>query len=130
MPIIEAESIEDNSIKAKTEDMTNIVKQQQAICEYNQSAFCPILPDDMVAVALQTLGKTPIYGVRVHKVNPSDNVEWFFYCGEFSEADDFYKPLHAQHLGEYLPMVEKYLALAPGYRFIIDADGYEDVWLE
>ena len=50
-----------------------------------------------------------------------------FYCGEFSEAEDFYKPIHAQHLSKYLPMVEKYLALAPGYRFIIDADGYEDV---
>ena len=135
MPIIEAESIEAkiievNSIEAKTENMSDIVKLQQAICDHNQSAFCPISPDDMVAVALKTLGNSPIYGVRVYKANPSDNVEWFFYCGEFSEADDFYKPLHAQHLSEYLPMVEKYLALAPGYRFIIDADGYEDVWLE
>ena len=84
MPTIEA-----NSIEVKSENMSDIVKQQLAICDRNQSAFCPILPDDMVAVALQTLGSSPIYGVRVHKANPSDNVEWFFYCGEFSESSRF-----------------------------------------
>ena len=59
---------------------------------------------------------------------PTDNVEWFFYCGEHSKALDFYKPMHAHHLSNYLPLVEKYLALAPGYCFVIDETGYEDVW--
>lgn len=110
--------------------MSDIVKQQQAICDQNQSVFYPTLPDDMIAIALQTLGKSPIYGMRVHKAKPTDNVEWFFYCGEFSVAIDFYQTMHAQHLATHLPMVESYLGLAAGYRFIIDADGYEDVWLE
>lgn len=110
--------------------MSEIVKQQQVICQNHQSAFCLILPTDMIAIALETLGKSPIYGSRVHKASATDNVEWFFYCGEYSASPDFYKPIHAKHLTEYLPMVERYLALAPGYRFIIDANGYEDVWLE
>ena len=38
--------------------------------------------------------------------------------------------MHAHHLSNYLPLVEKYLALAPRHRFIIDEAGYEDVWLE
>jgi hypothetical protein len=109
-------------------DLENINKQQQ-ICSKYQSAFCPTLPDDMVAIALETIGQSPIYGVRVAQKTPTDNVEWFIYCGEHSDAEDFYKPVHAQHLAEYLPSVQAYLALAPGYHFIIDDAGYEDVWL-
>jgi hypothetical protein len=109
-------------------DLKDIAEQQQ-ICSKYQSAFCPTLPDDMVAIALETIGQSPIYGVRVAQKTPTDNVEWFIYCGEHSDAADFYQPVHAQHLAEYLPSVQAYLALAPGYHFIIDDAGYEDVWL-
>ena len=63
-----------------------MTKQQQAICQHNQSAFCPILPGDMVAVALEMLGKNPIYGVRVHKAKPNYNIEWYFSAANFLKA--------------------------------------------
>ncbi|SCB37248.1 hypothetical protein GA0061100_114102 [Rhizobium hainanense] len=81
----------------------------------------------MVALALSTLGCMPIHGVR--QAAPEDgNISWFFYCGEYSDAKDFYQPVHTAHLSELLPAVVKYLRLPVGTRFIIDDQGYEDVW--
>jgi hypothetical protein len=34
----------------------------------------------------------------------------------------------AQIVHECLPQVREYLALPPGYRFLIDGTGYEDLW--
>jgi hypothetical protein len=45
-----------------------------------------------------------------------------------SQKDDFFKPLHVSHIPEWAPLVLKYLGLPPGYRFLIDEKGYEDVW--
>lgn len=36
-------------------------------------------------------------------------------------------PLHVGHLAEWCPDALPYLALPPGWRFLI-APGYEDVW--
>jgi hypothetical protein len=53
---------------------------------------------------------------------------WYIWAGEeFSYDPDFFVPLHVHHLDDWCPHVVKYLALPPGYRFLI-ADGYEDVW--
>lgn len=83
----------------------------------------------MVAIALATLDKEPIYGVRI--MHPSGQIEWFIYGGdEHSESVDFYQPVHTSHLNELLPGVEKYLALDRGFNFIFDRAGYEDVWYE
>ncbi|WP_455685330.1 immunity protein Imm33 domain-containing protein [Variovorax paradoxus] len=38
--------------------------------------------------------------------------------------------MHVEHISEILPIAQKYLALAPGFKFIIDENGYEDVWYE
>ncbi|MGY5778169.1 immunity protein Imm33 domain-containing protein [Rhizobium sp. LEGMi135b] len=84
-------------------------------------------PEDMVAVALSTLGRMPIYGAR-QALPEGGNISWFFHCGEYSGAEDFYQPVHTAHLSELLPAVVKYLRLPVGTRFIIDDQGYEDVW--
>jgi hypothetical protein len=47
-----------------------------------------------------------------------------------SQNDDFFSPLHVEHIVEYLPEVKEYLDLPPGYRFLIDGYNYEDVWFE
>ncbi|WP_443093380.1 immunity protein Imm33 domain-containing protein, partial [Halomonas cupida] len=50
--------------------------------------------------------------------------------GECSDAADFFKPLHIEHIKDFFPHVEKYLALSPNHKFIVDRNGYEDVWVE
>lgn len=107
----------------------NIKKQQQEICKKYQSKFEQLKENEMVAVALDTLGQMPIVGERI-VLDEGETVSWFIYCGEYSDADDFYQPFHWYHLIEQLPEVLPYLGLEQGFRFIIDNKGYEDVWRE
>jgi len=76
-------------------------------------------------------GRRPV-DARSHaglwRATEGGNISWFFYCGEYSDATDFYQPVHTAHLREVLPAVVKYLHLPVGTRFIIDDQGYEDVW--
>ncbi|MNR35106.1 hypothetical protein D3C85_1529280 [compost metagenome] len=102
-------------------------KRQIDICKKYGSRVIPYSLEDMVAVALETIDKSPIVGMR-YILDAGDNVSWFFYCGENSDDDDFYRTMHVGHLGEFVPEVIDYLCLEPGYRFVIDREGYEDVW--
>ncbi|MET3218139.1 UNVERIFIED_ORG: hypothetical protein ABIC48_005929 [Burkholderia territorii] len=65
---------------------------------------------------MSTLGRMPVYGTRI-ALSEGDNVGWFFHCGEYPDAADFYQPLHATHLSTYLPSVLPYLRLPAGARF-------------
>jgi len=52
------------------------------------------------------------------------------WCGkEFSDAAEFFAPLHASHVYEDYPHVAKFLGLPPGYRFLLAGD-YVDVWFD
>ena len=50
-----------------------------------------------------------------------------FWVGDWSDAEDFFEPLHVTHLNDWCPSIMPYLLLPPGWRILI-ADGYEDVW--
>lgn len=104
-----------------------ILDAQRAVCR--RYGLGEVALDQMVAVALSTVGAMPVYGARIIPA-AGDNVTWFFYSGEHSDAADFYQPLHVAHLAETLPLVVPYLRLPHGSRFIIDDEGYEDVWLD
>jgi hypothetical protein len=59
-----------------------------------------------------------------------DTCGWYLWAGEgFSEAPDFFEPLHVDHLVGRCPAVLPYLALGPGWRFLM-ANGHEDVWYD
>lgn len=104
-----------------------ITENQQRICDKYQLPAQP--PEPMVALAIGSLQASPIYGTRI--VLPENGtISWFIHCGEHSEALDFYQPLHAEHLRDMLPQVLAYLALPSGAKFILDREGYEDVWRE
>lgn len=88
----------------------------------------PPSSDLKLGIALGTLGQVPINGLRM----PSDagTCGWFIWSGEeFSEAEDFFEPLHVSHLEERLPEVLPYLALPEGWRFLL-AESHEDVWFD
>jgi len=55
---------------------------------------------------------------------------WYLWRGErLEQAENFFNPLHTEHLHEWCPAVERYLALPAGWRFLL-APGHEDVWYD
>ena len=108
-------------------DMKN--RLNQTVCEW--VGVEPVTPESgtKVGIALSTLGAEPINGVR-HKPENGTN-GWYFWCGEeVSSEEHFFSPLHVERIAEYLPQVQEYLCLPPGYRFLIDDNNYEDVWFD
>ncbi len=108
-------------------DDTSIRLEQLSVCQRLGLDIAP--PEAMVAVALSSLGKMPVYGSRI-PLTDGHTISWFFHCGEYSSDPDFYSPIHTSHLDGLLPSVIKYLSLPYRTRFIIDDSGYEDVWQE
>jgi hypothetical protein len=101
-------------------------EEQLSVCKKFGSAYIEALDKEIVGVALETLDKEPIYGLRIM---PTDNTTGWYICGgPYSDAPDFYQPVCLSHLKERCPTVVKYLSLKPGFKFLIDRAGYEDVW--
>ena len=70
----------------------------------------------------------PVNGLRHPPM--ADTSGWFLWAGEELSSDPkFFQPVHIEHLSEMRPEVLKYLALPPGWRFLIAGD-YEDVWYD
>jgi hypothetical protein len=71
-------------------------------------------------------GSWPLNGLRHRPVD--DTTGWYIWAGEHLPDDpEFFTALHVEHLQEWCPDVIPYLALPPGWRFLIAPD-YEDVW--
>jgi len=106
--------------------LQDFVEEQKLVCEEFDSRYIKVNETDLVAIAKQTLTKEPIVGLR--KKADAENVSWFIYGGELEEGDDFFDVISVKELEDVFPDVIPYLALEEGFRFMIDADEYEDVW--
>lgn len=70
----------------------------------------------------------PANGLR--HTEEDDTSGWYIPAREdLPDDDDFFAPLHVEHLRQWRPQVLPYLELPPGWRFLI-APGYEDVWFD
>jgi len=109
--------------------MDSIEKKQKEVCKKYGAKFVSSPNDLKVGISLNVRdGITPINGLR-HKPEHG-TTGWFIYAGEESSDDsDFFQPLHVEHLDSWCPQIQKYLGLAPGWRFLIAGD-YEDVWFD
>lgn len=91
----------------------------------------PQHPDPLtkVEVATNISGSVvPLNGLR--HPDAGDTSGWYLWRGESLNAEPgFFAPLHVEHVGDRSPEAVPYLALPPGWRFLI-ADGYEDVWFD
>jgi hypothetical protein len=105
----------------------DLIEEQQLVCEEFDSSYNAVKETDLVAIAVHTLNKEPVVGLR-KALDPQDNVAWYIYGGELEEGDDFFEIITVKELFEVFPDALPYLALAEGYRFMIDSDDYEDVW--
>jgi hypothetical protein len=105
------------------------VHAQLVLCKrFGQSPAYPA-PDSKCGVSSAVgSGNMPLSGLR-HPEGDGTN-GWYLWVGEtLSDAPDFFQPLHYEHLSDLVPSALPYLALPPGWRFLI-AEGYEDVWFD
>jgi hypothetical protein len=102
-------------------------QDQFAVCREHGSKFVPCPPDSKLGIAVETLGQTPIHGLRHPPVGDTNG--WYIWAGEYSSDKDFFKPMHASHLTERLPEVVRFLGLPPGSRFLL-AGELVDVWFD
>jgi hypothetical protein len=110
-------------------DYKDIKFEQQLICIKYNAKYLEANTDSKIGISDNIKdGILPINGLRISP--EGDTTGWYIWAGEeLSKADDFFKPLHLSHLKYYLPEVEKYLGLPPGWRFLIAGD-YIDVWFD
>ena len=86
-------------------------------------------PDEMLGLAIETVRLLPVNGLR----HPPEqgSCGWYIWGGdELSQAADFFSPVHVKHVSDYIATVIPYLDLPPGYRFLFDNAGHNDVWCD
>jgi hypothetical protein len=107
----------------------SLKKTQKQICDKYDAIFSPPEPGTKIGIALNVQeGLLPINGLR-HPESGTTN-GWYVWAGEvLSQDSDFFQPLHVEHITNWCPQIEKFLALPPGWRFLIAGD-YEDVWFD
>jgi hypothetical protein len=103
------------------------INRQKKICEKYQSKWNPINKKLMIGIGGSDLNADPIHGLRQPKEKGTTG--WFIWTGEYSESDNFFKQIRAEQLLQIRPDLIKYFGLDVGYQFLIDKNGYEDVWL-
>ena len=100
---------------------------QKQICEKYNSEWKPFNKKLFVGIS-ENYNLEPINGLRHSSEKGTSG--WYIWFGEYSENKDFFKPICAEHLLEIYPKIIDYLGLEPGFRFLIDKNGYEDVWFD
>jgi hypothetical protein len=101
---------------------------QQELCKKYGATYLGCPPGLKVGIARNVReGVLPVHGLRLAPEEETSG--WFIWAGEEkSDEPDFFVPLHASHLEEWCPEVIRFLGLPPGWRFLTNAAGYEDVW--
>jgi hypothetical protein len=105
----------------------SVSDEQKAVCA--RFGVQPVGADPAAKVGISRSvrdGQIPLNGMR-HE--PEEGTSgWFIWAGEdLLDDPDFFVPIHVEHLAEWCPDVLRYLALPPGWRFLVAPD-YEDVW--
>ncbi len=103
------------------------IERQKKICEKYESNWNPINKKLKIGIG-SDLNADPIHGLRHPKEKGTTG--WYIWTGEYLESDDFFQPMCAEHLLQIRPELIKYFGLDVGYRFLIDNNGYEDVWYD
>ncbi len=100
---------------------------QREVCARFGCVWTPPSAASKVGIARTVAkGGMPIHGLR--HAPKGDTNGWYIWTGELSEARDFFVPLHIEHLETWAPAALQFLGLPPGWRFMADTSGFEDVW--
>jgi len=108
--------------------MSNIENIQKEICAKYGFKFESSDLNLKVGISLNVKDEVePIHALR-HPAE-GDTTGWYIWSGDYSEDNDFFKPLHLSHLTEWCPLILPYLGLPAGSRVLIANNGnYVDVW--
>lgn len=106
----------------------DLLSEQERICrEHGVECVLP-RPHMKIGLARNTaLDLFPIHGLR--HLPADDTTGWFIWAGEYSEADDFFEPVHVGHLAELCLPAARFLGLPSGWRFLT-APGHDDAWFD
>lgn len=106
------------------------IKLQEKVCEkfFQEKDFVNL--DSLIALGKNFNPDKQINGLRHPRTKNLSG--WYIWSGEdFNpEEYDFFKPIHTYHLVDYAAYIIKYLGLPAGNRFLIDKNGYEDIWFD
>jgi hypothetical protein len=102
-----------------------------AVCLRYGATPMPVASTMKVSIATNVADDRDLWPLNGLRHPPrGDTTGWYLWAGEVLRGDpDFFVPTHAVHLTEYRPICSPYLALPPGWRFLL-APGYEDVWYD
>ena len=109
---------------------TLMLDQMHRVCTQHSVPFEELDWEQNVGVSANLfLGQQPINGLRHHQEDGT--LGWYLYASEdFPTEDNAFRPVCAKHLFERELSYLKFLALPPGWRFLTDDKGYEDVWFD
>ncbi|MFZ9847359.1 MAG: immunity protein Imm33 domain-containing protein [Flavobacteriales bacterium] len=105
-----------------------MINEQKTVCAKFKAEYldCPLNLKVGISISVRQ-GVLPVHGLR-HKPD-GDTTGWYIWAGEYSDAPDFFQPLHVSHIKDWCPWIEQYLGLAAGWRFLATPT-YEDVWFD
>jgi hypothetical protein len=103
------------------------IEKQKEICGKYGSNWKPTNKTLNIGIS-ENLDLGTLNGLR-HRTKKGE-VCWFIWSGEYSEDDNFFQPICAEHLMQRKPKLIDYLGLDVGFRFIISENGYEAVWFD
>lgn len=112
----------------KNLDYADIVADQKITCSKYQVPWVES-PLNLRVGIMKNLksGTMPLNGLRHEPENGTAG--WYLWAGEEWTTDvEFWDSVHLTHLEDFPPQLLKFLGLPPGYRFLTDGNGYEDVW--
>lgn len=106
--------------------MMTLEDKQKEICQKFSASYQPCDLNLKVGISRNVKdGVMPINGLRVKE--EAGTCGWYIWAGDWSDAPDFFVPLHGLHLDNWSEIVMPYLGLPEGWRFLL-AENYEDVW--
>ncbi|MET7866535.1 immunity protein Imm33 domain-containing protein [Micromonospora taraxaci] len=108
----------------------NVSAAQHDVCRRCAVEPSPPTQQTMIGIALSRSRELEPLNALRHPIAGNSN-GWFVWRGPEipQDDDDFFAPVHIEHLDEYAPELEPYLALPPGWGVVLAPD-YEDVWYD
>jgi hypothetical protein len=102
---------------------------QRRICRRYATDFVECLPDSKIGIARNARpGIWPLNGLRHPPEGGTSG--WYVWAGDALSLDpDFFQSHRVSQVSELLPPIVPYLALPPGWRFVL-AENHEDVWYD